>query len=43
MANPEHMIWILEGPESWNKRQKEIRFTPDLPGVDLYEEFQSRQ
>ena len=39
MANPEHLRWILEGPESWNKRQVEHRFTADLSGIDLYEEF----
>ena len=40
MANPEHVRWILEGPESWNKRQEENQFTPDLSGVNLYEVFQ---
>ena len=40
MANPEHVRWILEGPESWNERQEANRFVPDLSDVDLYEEFQ---
>ena len=40
MANPEHVRWILEGPESWNQRREENRFTPDLSGVDLRKEFQ---
>ena len=40
MANPEHVGWILEGPEAWNKRQEDNQFTPDLSGVDLHEEFQ---
>ncbi len=40
MANPEHVRWILEGPDSWNNRRQEDQFTPDLSGVDLDEEFQ---
>ena len=39
MANPEHVSWILEGPESWNQRQEEKPFNADLSGVDLYEAF----
>ena len=41
MANPEHLRWILKGPESWNKRQVENRFTTDLSGIDLYEGIQA--
>ena len=40
MADPEHVRWILEGSDSWNQRRQEKQFTPDLSGVDLYEEFQ---
>ena len=39
MANSEHIRWLLEGVESWNKRRGEDGFTPDLCGADLYEEF----
>ena len=39
MANPEHIKWLKEGVESWNrKRQKEF-FVPDLSFVDVYKEF----
>ncbi len=40
MANSEHIQWLLEGIENWNRRRKEDGFTPDLCGADLYEEFQ---
>ncbi len=44
MANPEHIEWLLEGVESWNKRRNEhlpegIRFRADFQGADLYSEF----
>ncbi len=44
MANPEHIAWLLEGVESWNKRYNKTRlgrypFTPDLEGADLYSAF----
>ncbi len=44
MANPEHIAWLLEGVESWNKRRNEclpggFRFTPDFEGADLYSAF----
>ena len=35
MANLEHLQWLLEGPESWNERQKQQRFVPDLAGADI--------
>ena len=45
MANPEHIAWLLEGVESWNKRRDNcllggLRFTPDFEGADLYSAFQ---
>ena len=29
-ANPQHVAWLNEGVESWNRRRKESPFTPDL-------------
>ena len=44
MANPEHIAWLLEGVESWNKRYNKSQpggypFTPNLEGADLYSAF----
>ena len=44
MANPEHIAWLLEGVESWNKRYHKTQpgsypFTPNLEGADLYSAF----
>ena len=39
MANPEHIKWLLEGVESWNRRRQLHNFNPDLSGADIYEEF----
>ena len=44
MANPEHIEWLLEGVESWNKRYNKTQpggypFTPNLEGADLYTAF----
>ena len=30
MANPQHIEWLKEGVEAWNKRRKAAPFTPDL-------------
>ncbi|WP_421980260.1 pentapeptide repeat-containing protein [Roseibium sp.] len=35
MANPEHLKWLREGVESWNRRREEDPFVPDLSGADL--------
>ena len=43
MANPEHVKWVLEGTESWNKRREEHSFAADLSGIDLYEEFKNAE
>ena len=39
MANPQHVEWLLEGVESWNKRFLEGNFTPDFEGANIYWEF----
>ena len=41
MANPQHIQWLLEGVEAWNKRRMdrffdpELWFTPDFSEADL--------
>ena len=39
MADSQHITWLLEGVDSWNKRREEQEFTPDLSGTNIYEEF----
>lgn len=44
MANPEHIVWLLEGVESWNSRRENYRderehFIPDLEDASLYDAF----
>ena len=35
MANNEHVNWLLNGTDSWNKRRDQEDFTPDLSGHDF--------
>ena len=35
MANQQHIQWLNEGVEAWNRRRKTERFTPDFSGADL--------
>ena len=42
MGNPQHLEWLLEGVESWNKRRKDTPFTPDLSEFDVRGEFIKR-
>ena len=39
MANRKHIKWLLQGVESWNKRQNKNRFRADLSDINLYTEF----
>ena len=39
MADPQHITWLLQGVDIWNKRREEQEFTPDLSGTNIYEEF----
>ena len=39
MANPEHIKWLLEGVESWDRRREQQDFKPDFVGANIYEEF----
>ena len=41
MANPQHIEWLLEGVEAWNRRRKEDDFVPDFIGVSFYDEFEA--
>ena len=40
MSNPEHVGWLLEGVDAWNKRRLETTFTPDLSSLKVREEFE---
>ncbi len=37
MADTEHIRWLLEGAELWNKRRQDHTFTPDLSGLNFHE------
>ena len=39
MQNPEHVKWLLEGVDSWNRRRDREDFKPELSDTDIYEEF----
>ena len=41
MANPEHIEWLLEGVENWNRRRNEKYFEPDLSGANIYWKFKT--
>ena len=42
MPKPEHIEWLLEGVENWNRRRNEKKFKPDLSGANIYREFEER-
>ena len=42
MPNPEHIEWLLEGVDNWNRRRNENKFKPDLSGANIYREFEER-
>ena len=39
MADPQHIQWLLEGVEAWNKRRMSETFIPDFSCADLDEAF----
>ena len=39
MADQQHIHWLFEGCEEWNKRRRNSEFTPDFSSVDLYQVF----
>ena len=39
MPNPEHVEWLLEGVDRWNRRRKNKFFRPDLSGENIYWKF----
>ncbi|MYE53713.1 MAG: FRG domain-containing protein [Chloroflexi bacterium] len=41
MANCEHINWLLEGVECWNRRRNLSDFAIDLSGANLYQAFSS--
>lgn len=42
MGNPEHIQWLLEGVESWNKRREDDDFRPDFESVDFTSLWENR-
>lgn len=40
MPNQEHVGWLLEGVDAWNKRRQETTVTPDLSHLNVREEFE---
>ena len=39
MRDPQHLVWLLEGVDSWNKRRNEEDFVPNLEGADINAAF----
>ena len=39
MGSPEHIRWLKEGVETWNKRRRGEKFTPDLENEDISRMF----
>ncbi|MCF6305426.1 MAG: pentapeptide repeat-containing protein [Rhodobacteraceae bacterium] len=39
MGNPQHLDWLLEGVEAWNKRREEDDFLPDFANLDIFGSF----
>lgn len=42
MTNPEHVKWLLEGVNIWNRRRQNKPFIPDLNDVDIYTLFKNK-
>ena len=42
MGNPEHIQWLREGVESWNKRREDDDFRPDFESVDFTSIWENR-
>ena len=42
MPNPDHIEWLLEGVDNWNRRRNENKFKPDFSGANIYREFEER-
>lgn len=43
MANPQHIEWLLEGVEAWNRRRLSNHFAPDFEGANLFWEFRKNR
>ena len=39
MQDRQHLAWLLEGVDSWNRRRNEEDFVPNLDGADINAEF----
>ena len=42
MANKEHIEWLLEGVEAWNKRREQEYFQPDFTKVNISSELKKK-
>ena len=40
MANSQHIEWLRQGVDKWNKRRKDEDFVPDLEGANISEMFE---
>lgn len=40
MGNPQHLEWLLEGVDAWNKRRERDDFVPDLSECDVRQAFE---
>ena len=43
MANSEHIEWLLEGVEAWNRRREQEDFRPDFEGADIPSKFREKK
>ena len=43
MANLEHIEWLLEGVEAWNRRREQEDFRPDFEGADIPRKFREKK
>ncbi|MCY4417087.1 MAG: pentapeptide repeat-containing protein [Chloroflexi bacterium] len=42
MADAQHVEWLLQGAEAWNRRRESAPFKPFLMNADIYGEFNKR-
>lgn len=37
MSDEEHVEWLKEGVDCWNRRRKKVQFSPDLSGIRFFD------
>ena len=42
MANDQHIEWLKEGVDAWNRRRREDHFVPDLSGINFVRDVVDR-